>query len=140
MIPRTPLSLLLVLVAAASGARAASAQTLTGTWQITTEGRRGALTQTLTLTQDGAALTGTLTFTGGGRRGGGGGGGGALGGPVAITDGTVTGNAFSFSMTLEFNGNAFTQRYSGTFEGNSMQGTVEGGRGGAAPFTGTRGG
>jgi hypothetical protein len=139
MQPRAILSLL--LTAAAIGAAPASAQTLTGTWQITTEGRRGALTQTLVLTQDGSALTGTLTFTGGGRRGGGGGGGGGgLGGPIAISEGTVNGNAFSFTMTIDFNGNSFTQRYTGTFEGDTMQGTVEGGRGGGGPFRGTRGG
>jgi hypothetical protein len=131
------LSLLLLATAIPTHA---SAQTLTGTWQITSEGRRGPQTQTLTLTQDGLSLTGTIAFTGGGPRGGGGGGGGALAGPIAISDGTVNGNAFSFSMTLEFNGNAFTQRYSGTFDGNAIQGTIEGGRGGATPFTGTRGG
>jgi len=49
-----------LLAAAAIAAAPASAQTLTGTWQITSEGRRGSVTQTLTLTQDGSALTGTI--------------------------------------------------------------------------------
>jgi hypothetical protein len=139
MQPRYALSML--LTAAAISAVPVAAQTLTGTWQITTEGRRGSLTQTLTLTQDGSTLTGTIAFTGGGRRGGGGGGGGGgLGGPIAISEGNVDGSAFSFTMTIDFNGNTFTQRYAGTFEGDTMQGTIEGGRGGGGPFTGTRGG
>jgi hypothetical protein len=132
------LATLLLAVAAVSGAPL-SAQTLTGTWQITSEGRRGPTTQTLILAQDGATLTGTITLGGGGGRGGGGGGGGALAGPIPISEGTVTGNAFRFGMTVEFNGNSFAQQFSGTFEGNAMTGTVDGARGGARPFTGTRG-
>ena len=130
----------LLFAAAAITAAPVWAQSLSGTWQITSEGRRGPQTQTLVLTQDGATVAGTITFAGGGPRGGGGGGGGAAPGPIALSGGTVTGNAFSFTMSVEFNGNAFEQRYSGTFEGNTMQGTVDGGRGGARPFTGTRGG
>ncbi len=103
----------LLLVVAALAARPASAQTLTGTWVVTTSGPRGgSLTQTFALTQDGSALTGAVTITGGGRRGGAGGGPGGrgLGGPIPIGEGTVTGDTFSFSTTIEFNGNSFTQR------------------------------
>ncbi|MEQ1857217.1 MAG: hypothetical protein ABL963_12130, partial [Longimicrobiales bacterium] len=73
---RTRAALALLFVASALAAQPASAQTLTGTWQVTTAGPRGgSLTQTFTLTQDGSSLTGTVAITGGGRRGGGGGGG-----------------------------------------------------------------
>lgn len=123
-----------------------SAQTLTGTWEIAAEGRRGPQTMALELVQEGNVLTGTLTMTMGGPRGGGGGGGG--GGPagrggsrtVELTDGTVDGKAFSFTITLEMGGNSISQIYSGTFEADEMRGTVEGGRGGGREFTGSRGG
>ena len=128
-----------VLTAAALSAAPAVAQSLTGTWELTSETQRGAQNMTLALTQDGAELTGSITLTMGGRRGGGGGGGR---GPqtIDISDGMVEGNAFSFVMALSFGDNTITQSYSGTYEGDAMEGTIEGGRGGGRPFTGTRGG
>ena len=132
----------LVAVASLSAAPVA-AQNLTGTWELSQETQRGPRTSTLALVQDGTTLTGTLTLTLGGRRGGGGGGGG---GPweVEIEDGTVEGNSFSFTMTLSFGDNSFTQEYSGTFDGDSMEGEIagggrRGGGGGPRPFTGKRG-
>ena len=120
----------------------AAAQDLSGGWEITSEGRRGAQTMTLMLVQDGSELSGTITMAmGGGRRGGGGGGGGAR--EVEISDGSVNGNEFTFTMVIEFNGNSISQVFSGTFEGDSMEGSIEGsgrgGRGGGArDFTGKR--
>ena len=95
----------------------------------------------LDLTQDGSSLTGTVTMAMGGRRGGGGG----QAREIEISDGSVDGSSFTFTMTVEFNGNGFSQVFSGTFEGDTMTGEIEGGgrggRGGAGPreFTGTRG-
>ncbi len=138
-------SIVTALVAAAAlTAAPTSAQNVGGTWQITSEGRRGPKTQTLVLAVEGSTLTGTLTFGGGGRRGGGGGGRGPQA-PLEITDGTVDGNAFSFSMMLEFGGGSITIAYSGTVDGDTMEGSRTfsgGGRGGGqpTPFTGTRGG
>lgn len=126
----------LLLAAAALSAAPASAQNLSGTWQVTSEGRRGSQTQTLTLTQSGTALTGTISFAGGGARGGGG------GAPqsIAISNGTVEGATFRFTMAIEISGRgSFEQVYSGTYEGDFMEGTIAGGRGGSQPFTGTRG-
>ena len=114
----------------------ASAQSLAGTWEISSETGRGTRTQTLTLTVDGMTLTGTISFTGGGRRGGGGGGGGPQ--SIEISDGTIDGSSFTFTVTRNFGGNDFSQVYSGTFEGNTIEGTIEGGRGGGRPFTGKR--
>jgi len=111
-------------------------QDLTGTWEITAQGQRGARNMTLALVQDGGALTGTVTFTMGGRRGGGGGGGGEQ--TIEISDGEVDGSAFSFAMTITRGGNSFTQAFSGTFEEDAMEGSIEGGRGGGQPFTGER--
>ena len=124
-------------VALTTFAAPAQAQSLAGTWTITSEGRGGALTRTLVLSQEGSALTGTITFAFGGRRGG-----GAGGAPQAfpLSDGAVEGNAFRFTMNVDVQGTSITQRYSGTFDGDTMQGQVEGGRGGSQPFTGRRGG
>ena len=113
----------------------ASAQNLAGVWEISRETGRGTFTQTLTLTVEGSMLTGTLSFSGGGRRGGGGG-----GGPQSfdISNGTIDGNSFSFTVTLSFGGNSIEQSYRGTIDGATLEGTVEGGRGGGQPFTGKR--
>jgi hypothetical protein len=113
----------LVAVAALSAAPVA-AQTLTGTWELSQQTQRGQRTSTL-----------------GGRRGGGEGGGGSR--EVEVEEGMVSGDNFSFSITLRFGGNSVTQEYSGTFDGDSMEGEITGGgrRGGGGPwpFTGTRG-
>jgi hypothetical protein len=130
-----------IVAAAALSAAPVAAQNLTGTWELSQETQRGARTSTLALVQDGSGLTGTLTLTLGGRRGGGGGGGGAM--EVSVDDGMVDGNSFSFSVTLTFGDNSITQSYSGTFDGDSMEGGIEGGGrrgggGGPRPFTGKR--
>ena len=135
-----------IVAGAALSAAPVTAQNLTGTWELSQETQRGARTSTLALVQDGSGLTGTLTLTLGGRRGGGGGGGGAM--EVSVDDGMVDGNSFSFSVTLSFGNNSITQSYSGTFDGDSMEGGIEGGGrrggggggGGPRPFTGKRGG
>jgi len=126
----------MVLAVAAFNAAPASAQNLSGTWQITSEGGRGSVSQTLTLQQDGSTLTGTVSFAPGGRRGGGGGAPQA----VEISNGTVDGVSFTFTMSMDFGGRgAMEQVFTGTYEGDFMEGTIEGGRGGGRPFMGTRG-
>ncbi len=119
-------AILTALVAAAAlTAAPASAQNLSGMWQFTSEGRRGPQTQTITLAVEGSTLTGTITFTGGGRRGGGGG----TPQAIEISDGTVDGNSFTFTVTRSFGGNSFSQVYSGTIEGDAIAGTIDSGRG-----------
>ena len=132
-------SLVAAVFAAALAAAPTDAQDLTGTWELSAEGGRGGTqVMTLVIEQDGGSLTGTLTRTFG-RRGGGGGGGGR-GGPLEseIENGSVDGDDFSFTVTLTFGDNSFTQSFSGTVDGDSMEGSLEGGRGGARPFTGER--
>ena len=114
-----------------------AAQDLTGSWEISSETQRGAQNMTLELVQDGSALTGTVTLTMGGRRGGGGGGGGER--TIEISDGAVDGMSFSFTYAISFGERSMSQSYSGVFEGDTMEGTIEGGRGGGRPFTGERG-
>ncbi len=128
-----------LLTAAALTAVPASAQNLSGMWELTQETGRGTRTQTLTIVVDGTTLTGTVTRTGGGRRGGGGG-----GGPQTndISDGSVDGNTFTFTITRTFGDNSFSQVYTGTIEGETLTGTIAGGgrRGGGQPqpFTAKR--
>jgi len=127
-----------LLTFAVFSAAPVAGQDLTGTWEISAQTQRGARNMTLMLVQDGGALTGTVTLTMGGRRGGGGGGGGEQ--TIDIADGEVDGSSFSFAMTITRGENSFTQAFKGTFEEDTMEGTLEGGRGGGQPFTGQRGG
>ncbi len=80
-----------------------------GTWDMTSEGRNGPMTQTLTLLQEGATLKGTLK----GPRG-----------DAAIEGGTVAGNKISFTVKRDTPNGTFTIEYSGTVDGNSMTGTA----------------
>lgn len=126
-----------VLTSVALAVVPVAAQDLTGSWNISSETQRGAQNMTLELIQDGSALTGTVTLTMGGRRGGGGAGGGER--TIEISDGEVDGMSFSFTYTISFGERSIRQSYSGTFEDDTMEGTIEGGRGGGRPFTGARG-
>lgn len=131
-----PLFVTLLLGALALSAAPVSAQNMSGTWQITSQGRQGSVTQTLVIEQDGSTITGTISAMGGGPRGGGRGG----EQPVEISNGTVDGATFSFAVTFEFGGGGSASvTYSGTYEGDFMEGTMEGPRGGGQPFMGTRG-
>jgi hypothetical protein len=89
----------------------ALAADIDGKW--TGEGGRGG-TQTLTLKADGAKLTGTIS---------------TQLGESAISDGKIDGNKVSFAVNIEFNGNTFSQKFSGTVAGDDLQMTIEGGRG-----------
>jgi hypothetical protein len=101
---------------------------VTGKWAAEQSGRNGGPPRQITfdLKASGATLTGTVTGGGGGggRRGGGGGGGGAGGGaPQAreISDGKVDGNNISFTVKVEFNGNAMVTKYEGTLSGDELK-------------------
>lgn len=134
---KIPAALSILLAATALSAVPASAQNMSGIWQVFSEGRRGSVTQTLTVQQEGSTLTGTISFAGGGPRGGGRG----APDPIEISDGTVDGVSFSFTVSFDFGGGEpITQTFTGTYEGDFMEGTIQGGRGGGArPFMGTRG-
>ena len=132
------LTALLTAAVVAMAPAPASAQDLAGMWELSQETGRGTRTSTLSLTVDGMTLTGTVTTTRG--RGGGGGGGGPQ--AVEISDGKIDGSSFSFSLIRTFGDNTITQTYSGTIDGATLTGTIEGGgRGGGGqprPFTGKR--
>lgn len=113
---------LAAVVAFAAPAVAQSAPNLTGTWELTTEGPRGARTVTFTFKQDGAALTGTTEM----RQN-----------TVEIKDGKVDGNTFTFTVEFGMGDRTFSQTYKGTVTGDAMEGTVSNPRG-ETPFKGAR--
>ncbi|MFQ5778434.1 MAG: hypothetical protein ACE5IP_10560, partial [Terriglobia bacterium] len=96
---------------------------LTGKWTITVNTPRGPQESTadLEMEEDGT-LSGTLT----GRRG-----------TATITSGWVSGNKFSFTLTITMGPRTVEATYTGTVEGNEMSGTVSMGPF-STDFTGTR--
>ncbi len=89
-----------------------------GTWTWSQPGRDGGSPRvsTLKLKVEGNNLTGTLTTPG--RQG-------AEPRATNIEKGTVKGDEISFTVTREFNGNKFTQKYNGKVSGDSIKGKVE---------------
>lgn len=106
----------------AAPAVAQNAPNLTGTWEITSQGPRGERTQTFTLKQDGAALTGSTEM----RQN-----------AVELKDGKVDGNSFTFTLEMSMGERTFSQTYKGTVTGDAMEGTITTQRG-ETPFKGTR--
>ena len=97
---------MLSVVAIAQGARV----DVTGTWTFTVQTSAGAGTPTITLKQDGEKLTGHYA--------------GQLG--EADLTGTVQGQDIVFSFTVDAQGTALKNTYTGTIEGkDSLKGTVD---------------
>lgn len=93
-------------------ARAAAKADATGTWKWSFTTQNGQTFETtLKLKQDGEKLTGTIT--------------GRQGNETEIDKGKVAGEDISFEVTREFNGNKFTQKYSGKLSGDTIKGKVE---------------
>ncbi|MBH15708.1 MAG: hypothetical protein CME30_00300 [Gemmatimonadetes bacterium] len=136
-------NILTTLFLSASIASPGTAQDLTGTWEISTQGGRvGPQTMTLVVIQEGQDLTGTLTRTVSGR-----GQGRAV--ESDVENGVIEGKSFSFrvsqstegmppAMRDRIGGNSFSQSFSGTIDGGSMEGTIMGIRGQGRPFSGQR--
>ena len=94
-----------------------------GAWEVKSESRSDPMTQTMTITQDGGSIKGTLT----GRRG------------EAPLEGTVTGNKLSFTVKRETqSGDTLVMEYTGTVEGDSIKGKVHSERFGDREFTAKR--
>jgi len=89
----------------------------TGTWTWTMPGRNGGpdRTNSLALKAADSKLTGTLTspIRGGGTTN------------VDIADGKVDGDAVSFTVVRQFNGNTVTNNYSGKVADDKISGKVE---------------
>ena len=97
-----------------------------GTWSLSFETPNGTMTQTLTLTQDGTSLSGTI----GGDRG------------NSDVKGSVSGNSVNFSSTRKGQRGTFTMNYAGAADGDTIKGTItgSGGRGGNGGGGGSGGG
>jgi hypothetical protein len=102
----------------APAARAADTATGTWTWEFKRPNSDQAITTTLKLTQDGEKLTGTIS--------------GRNNSETPIEDGSVKNGEVAFTVTREFNGNKFVQKYKGTLKGDSITGKVEFERNGEA--------
>ena len=108
--------------APAGGADAAAA---TGTWELTSTAPQGGQTSqgTLTLTQSGTVLDGSLRTEFG---------------TVNITDGRIEGNQVTFTATLPISGQTTALQFRGRITGDRLQGTIDMGQQGTRQFTGRR--
>ena len=88
-----------------------------GTYMWTMPGRNGGpdRTNTLTLKLDGDKLTGKLTTPGRGGK--------AM--EADINDAKLDGSKVAFTVVRSFNGNSFTNNYSGTVADGSIKGKME---------------
>ena len=93
-----------------------------GTWNTTMNTPRGAQNGTLTLTTDGATLTGKLV---------------SPQGEIDIEEGSVDGSDLTWKASIT-SPMAMTLEFSATVDGNEMKGDVKLGAFGNADFTGTR--
>ena len=93
-----------------------------GTWNLTMETPMGERRSTITLSTAGGALTGKQE---------------AEGNTTDIAEGSVSGNSVSWKVSIT-NPMPLTLTFSGTVDGNSMNGTADTGMFGSFPFQGTR--
>jgi hypothetical protein len=120
-----------VLVSAllASTGLVAMAAGIDGKWTVTTQGRQGDQTQTLTLSSSGMTLKGSLDA--------------GNGMPTDITEGMIHDADVTFKVTrMGRDGNPQVTNYKGTLAGDELKltGTREAPAGGAAPGGGGGGG
>lgn len=105
---KRPLTTLLLLVITLVALPAFAADDATGTWKWTSMFNNNSIESTLKLKQEGEKLTGVYV--------------GRNNMETAIEDGTVKGDAVSFKIVREFNGNKFAMKYSGTLSGDAIKG------------------
>lgn len=98
---------LLSLGIAALFAISALAADVNGKWSGEVEGRNGKRPVSMELKADGATLTGSVSGPGGRVN--------------PISDGKLDGDNISFTVAVEFNGNAFKMLYSGVVSGDTIQ-------------------
>ncbi len=111
-----------LLILLAVFAMAASAADITGNWKATADMGGQALERTFTFKQDGTKLTGDTTSQ--------------MMGKSAISDGKVEGDAVTFTVNVDFQGNQMRMNYKGKIVSpTQIKFTVEmpgGGFGGAS--------
>jgi imidazolonepropionase-like amidohydrolase len=94
-----------------------------GTWDFTVTTPQGENRASMTVTQSGATLEGTMATEMG---------------TVQVTDGRVTGQRVTFTIAVPISGQTTTIVFRGTVDGNRMSGTADLGAMGSATFTGER--
>jgi imidazolonepropionase-like amidohydrolase len=94
-----------------------------GTWDLTVTTPQGENRASMTVTQSGATLEGTMATEMG---------------TVQVTDGRVTGQRVTFTIAVPISGQTTTVVFQGTVDGNRMSGTADLGAMGSATFTGER--
>ncbi len=113
----------MLLILAGSALAAEDNASVAGSWEISSEGPNGTMTQTLAVQQDGGTIKGTIT----GRRG------------ATPFEGTITGNKLSFTVKRQTqNGDTMVIEYNATVNGDSMTGKVHSERFGDRDFTAKR--
>ena len=98
-----------VLFAFVMVAQAQAPAKVAGIWEMTNQGRNGVVTNTLTLTQDGGTLKGTMK--------------GMNGMEIPLENGTVSGNSIDFTVSRMGRNGEVKVEYKGTVDGNTMKGT-----------------
>ena len=93
-----------------------------GTWNLTMQTPMGERRSTLTLSTAGGALTGKQE---------------AEGNTTDIAEGSVNGNELSWKVSIT-NPMPLTLTFTGTVDGNSLNGNADTGMFGSFPFEGTR--
>jgi hypothetical protein len=93
-----------------------------GTWNLTLQTPMGEQKSTLTLSTAGGALTGKQE---------------AQGNTSDIAEGSVNGNELSWQVSIT-NPMPLTLTFTGTVDGNSLNGSADTGMFGSFPFEGTR--
>ena len=93
-----------------------------GTWNLTMQTPMGERRSMLTLSTAGGALTGKQE---------------AEGNTTDIADGTVNGNELSWKVSIT-NPMPLTLTFTGTVDGNTLNGSADTGMFGSFPFEGTR--
>jgi hypothetical protein len=94
-----------------------------GTWTMTVNGPQGALTSTMTLTQTGDAIDGTII---------------SEFGNAAISDGRVNGRTLSWTASLQMGNERTTVNFEAEVDNNRMTGRLRGAEMGTMTFTAER--
>ena len=111
-----------ILLALTAGALAAD---VSGKWVAQVPGRSGNTREvTFTFKADGDKLTGSMA--------------GRQGQEIAISDGKISGDTLSFSISMERGGDTIKQNYTGKISGDSIQMKRESAQGQPREFTAKR--
>jgi uncharacterized protein (TIGR03066 family) len=107
------LAVICALALAGVAVKAADPAKVAGAWEMTSQGRQGPQTSTITFEQDGGKIKGTIKGTRG----------------EAPFEGTVDGNKITFTVKRQTPNGEFVQTYNGTVDGDNIKGTVTMGQG-----------